>query len=70
MNFLVCNVQTLPCPADQQAFLSFTQVEDFAALGLTPEVILAAYVFGAGSVVTWWFLGYVISVGLKLISKA
>ncbi|GKS83038.1 hypothetical protein AVMA1855_02820 [Acidovorax sp. SUPP1855] len=70
MNFIVCNVQTLPCPADQQAFLSFSRVEDFAALGLTPEVILAAYVFGAGSVVTWWFLGFVISLATKLISKA
>ncbi len=70
MNILVCNVPQAPCPPDQQALLTFTQVEDFAALGITPEVVLAAYVFGASSVMVWWFLGYCISLAIKSVSKA
>jgi len=70
MNFLVCNVPQAPCPADQQALLTFTQAQDFAALGLTPEVVVSAYAFGAGSVVLWWFLGYCISLAVKAVSKA
>jgi len=70
MNILVCNVPQAPCPPDQQGLLTFSQAEDFAALGLTPEALLAAYAFGAGSVVLWWFLGYCISLAIKLISKA
>lgn len=70
MFFLTCAVQTVPCPVDQQSVLGFADVADFAALGLTPEAVLAAYVFGAGSVVAWWFIGYVISVAQGLLKKA
>ncbi|SFE32758.1 hypothetical protein [Paracidovorax konjaci] len=70
MNILVCNVPQAPCPPDQQALLTFTQVEDFAALGITSEVVATAYVFGASSVVLWWFCGYCIALAIKAVSKA
>ena len=47
--------------------------------GLGPEqlheinpklVMMSMSAFGAGSVVLWWFLGYCVSLAIKLISKA
>ena len=70
MRFLVCNVDTVPCPDEFTQWLSMAEVIDFSALGLTPELILKAYVFGAGSVVTWWAAGFVIAVAVKALSKA
>lgn len=70
MNLLTCATAAVPCPLDQQQAITELNAQALMALGLTPEAILAAYVFGAGSVVTWWFLGYVIAVATRAMSKA
>lgn len=70
MNVLTCATAAVPCPLDQQQALTELSVQTLAALGLTPEAVLAAYVFGAGSVVTWWGLGYLIAVASNALSKA
>ena len=46
---------------EQQAFA------ELVAAGLTTEAIAAAYAFGAGSVVTWWFMAFVIAAARKAI---
>ncbi len=70
MNLLTCATPAVPCPLDQQQAITELNAQALMALGLTPDAILAAYVFGAGSVVTWWGLGYVIAVAIKAMSKA
>lgn len=70
MQILTCAVDLLPCPAEQQAVFNVMSVADLASLGLTPEAILAAYVFGAASVVVWWFGGFVIASATRAVGKA
>ena len=70
MTLISCATATVPCPLDQQQAIAELGAETLMALGLPPDAILAAYVFGAGSVATWWGLGYVISVVLRAVGKA
>lgn len=70
MRFLVCASEVTPCPEEFTSWVSIAEIVDFSALGITPELVLKAYVFGAGSVVTWWAAGFVIAVAIKALSKA
>ena len=70
MKFLACAVDVLPCPADQQQLVSLADLVAEAVAQIDPVSIAQAYAFGASSVMTWWFGGYVIAVAVKALSKA
>lgn len=70
MNFIVCSVNQLPCPENYQSLISFSDVVINAVSSIEPTEIAVAYAFGAGSVATWWGLGFVISAAIKALSKA
>lgn len=42
---------------------------DFALIGITPESIAAAFGFGFGTIVFFWFLGYCIKAALAVVRK-
>lgn len=70
MKFLACNVDQLPCPLDQQQLLSLADLVADAVSQIDPQAVAHAYAFGAGSVMTWWGVGYAIAVATKALSKA
>lgn len=70
MNFLVCSVNQLPCPLENQTLVSLADLVASAVSAIEPSDIASAYAFGAGSVVTWWGLGFALSVAIKAVNKA
>lgn len=70
MNFVACAVNQLPCPIESQSLVSLADLVVQAVSAIDSSEIALAYAFGATSVVTWWSLGYVISVATKAINKA
>lgn len=70
MRFLVCYSDITPCPDAASAWLSIGDVMDLSAMGITPELVMKAYAFGAGSVVSWWAVGFVLAVAIKAMNKA
>lgn len=70
MNILVCTVNLNPCPENAQQWVSMADLVVQAISAIEPSEFAAAYAFGAGSVVTWWALGFGISSALKAINKA
>lgn len=70
MKFLTCLNDVLPCPVDQQRLVSLADLVTDAVAQIEPGSIMAAYAFGAGSVVTWWGIGYAIAVAQKALNKA
>jgi len=65
-----CAHDLMPCPIDYQMGIAEMTVENIALLGITPESIFAAYVFGFGLVLTPVLLGYAASAAIKIINKA
>ena len=69
MKFLVCSVDVLPCPVSEQSLYSLADVIAQSIAQIEASEIALAYAFGAGSVLTWWYMGFVISAGIKAIKK-
>ena len=70
LNLISCSVVQIPCPQENQDLIAFSEVVTQAISAIDPAELLTAYAFGAGSVVTWWGLGFVIAVATKAIGKA
>lgn len=70
VKFLTCAADVLPCPQDQQQLVSLAELVADAVAQIDAASVAQAYAFGAGSVMTWWFAGYVIAVATKALSKA
>ena len=62
-----CAHDLIPCPPEYQVATAQITVETVAALGITPESLLAAYTFGMLLVFTPAFIGYVTNVAIRLI---
>lgn len=69
MKFLVCSVDVLPCPVSEQSLYSLADIIAQSIAQIEATEIALAYAFGAGSVLTWWYMGFVISAGIKAIKK-
>lgn len=69
MKFLVCSVDVLPCPVSEQSLYSLADIISQSIAQIEASEIALAYAFGAGSVLTWWYMGFVISAGIKAIKK-
>ncbi len=69
MKFLVCSVDVLPCPVSEQSLYSLADIIAQSIAQIEASEIALAYAFGAGSVLTWWYMGFVISAGIKAIKK-
>lgn len=70
VNFVACSVNQLPCPAEYQTLVSLADLVAQAISAIEPAEIATAYAFGAGSVMTWWFIGFVIAAAQKALNKA
>lgn len=70
MNFVVCSVNQLPCPLENQTLVSLADLVASAVSSIEPSDIASAYAFGAASVVTWWGLGFALSAAIKAVNKA
>lgn len=70
MKYIACAIDALPCPQEQQQLVSLAELVADAVSQLDAASVAQAYAFGAGSVMTWWFAGYVIAVATKALSKA
>lgn len=70
MFFQACSVQQTPCPQGSESLISFADLLATAIAAIEPADFLTAYAFGAGSVMTWWGLGFALSVAIKSINKA
>lgn len=70
MKFIVCSVDILPCPPENQGLYSLADIVAESINLIEPSSLVSAYSFGAASVLTWWFLGFVISSALKVLKKA
>lgn len=69
MKFIVCSVDVLPCPVSEQSLYSLADIIAQSIAQIEASEIALAYAFGAGSVLTWWYMGFVISAGIKAIKK-
>lgn len=69
MKFLVCSVDVLPCPVSEQSLYSLADIIAQSIAQIEASEIALAYAFGAGSVLTWWYMGFLISAGIKAIKK-
>lgn len=70
MKFITCLTDSIPCPAEQQSLVSLADLIADAVSQIEPDAIMAAYAFGATSVVTWWGIGFAIVAAQKALSKA
>jgi hypothetical protein len=69
MHFLICTVDLNPCPPENAATVSLSEVLDPALLGLTPASLLGAFGFGFGAVLLMWFIGYALGLAVGVIRK-
>ena len=69
MKFLTCSVDVLPCPVSEQSLYSLADIIAQSIAQIEASEIALAYAFGAGSVLTWWYMGFLISAGIKAIKK-
>lgn len=69
MRFLICTQDLDPCPAGNTAWISLSEVLDPALLGITPELAFKCWLWGFGSVLLMWGLGYGIGLATGLIRK-
>lgn len=70
MKFIVCSVDILPCPLENQGLYSLADIVAESINLIEPSSLVAAYSFGAASVFTWWSLGFAISAVLNVLKKA
>lgn len=47
-----------------------TPLDDMAAIGITPEAITASIAFGFGTIVSFWFVGYIGGIGKRAVNQA
>lgn len=47
-----------------------TPLDDLELIGVTPGAISASFAFGFGSVVMFWFLGYIGAIALRAVRMA
>lgn len=69
MLFLVCNVETTPCPPEAQAWVSLSDPALLADLGITSGQILYVLTWGFGVVLLGFLLGWVLGIAVGLIRK-
>lgn len=69
MKVLACNVETIPCPPENEVWIDFATAIDFAALGITAETTTYAFTFGFAAVFGFFTLGYVLGISKSLIKK-
>ena len=73
MRFLICIEDVTPCPEPSQAWVSLAEVlaevVNPTLLGITPELALKFWLWGFGSVLLMWGLGYGIGLATGLIRK-
>ena len=69
MKFLACSVDVLPCPVSEQSLYSLADIIAQSIAQIEASEIALAYAYGAGSVLTWWYMGFAISAGIKAIKK-
>lgn len=70
MKLLACAQDALPCPPDDQRLVSFSDLFVEAVQHIDPLLLAKAYGFGAGSVLTWWSIGFAVAAATKALSKA
>lgn len=69
MNLIACTTNVNPCPAGDQALLSFSDVIDYGALGVSSESMLQMFAWGFGAVFGFWLIGYVLSLAIGVVRK-
>lgn len=70
MTLFVCTQIEAPCQPGNQVAITEITVQDFAALGITPQSIAKSVTLGFGIVLSLAMLGYVLGVVLAMIRKA
>lgn len=69
MNFITCSVNIIPCPENAQELYSLADIVAASIAQIDSSEMALAYSFGAGSVLAWWYMGFVISAGIKAVKK-
>lgn len=69
MRYLVCTVDTAPCPSESIASVPFLETVDFTAMGITPESLFFVFGWGFAAVFMFWLLGFGAGLGVSLIRK-
>lgn len=59
----------IPCPQNAQELYSLADVIAESIAQIDSSEMALAYAFGAGSVLSWWYMGFVISAAIKAIKK-
>ena len=67
MTLFVCTQIEVPCQPGNQVAITEITVQDFAALGITPESIATSVTLGFGIVFFLAMLGFVLGVVIKMI---
>ena len=70
MTYFICTQVESPCQPGNQVAITEITVQDFAALGITPESIAKSVTLGFGIVFSLAMLGYVLGVVIAMIRKA
>lgn len=70
MSYFICTQVESPCQPGNQVAITEITVQDFAALGITPESIAKSVTLGFGVVFSLAMLGFVLGVVLRMIRKA
>lgn len=65
--YLVCTVETVPCPDVSQAVQAAPTLADFAAMGITGTSLSVSVGFGAGIVFMFALLAFGAGAAIKLI---
>lgn len=69
MTLFVCTQIEAPCQPGNQVAITEITVQDFAALGITPESIAKSVTLGFGVVFFLAMLGFGLGVVIKMIRK-
>lgn len=70
MTYFICTQIEAPCQPGNQVAITEITVQDFAALGITPESIATSVTLGFGVVFFFAILGFVLGSVLQMIRKA
>ena len=70
MSFFICTQIEAPCQPGNQVAITEITVQDFAALGITPQSIAKSVTLGFGIVFSLAVVGYVLGVVLRMIRQA
>ena len=67
MSYFICAQLENPCQPGNQVAVTEVTLQDFAALGITPQSISTSVALGFGLVFSLAMLGYVLGVVLRLL---